>query len=68
MAYSLRFQDRQLRIRLTHDEERYAHEDGDPLELTIRGEPHVLGAGKPIVVTPTAVSARSHTPARPRPW
>jgi alpha,alpha-trehalose phosphorylase len=42
LAFSLRFRDRQLRVRLTHEEERYQLEDGQPLEVTIRGERHLL--------------------------
>ena len=42
LAFTLRFRDRQLRVRLTHEEERYQLEDGQPLEVTIRGEPHLL--------------------------
>lgn len=47
----LRIQDRQLRIALTHGEERYALEEGEPLEVTIRGERHVLSMDAPLVVT-----------------
>ena len=42
LAFTLRFRDRQLRVRLTHEEERYQLEDGQPLEVTIRGERHLL--------------------------
>ena len=42
LAFSLRFRDRQIRVQLTHDEERYLLDEGAPLEVTIRGEPHLL--------------------------
>jgi len=48
LAFSLRFRGRLLRIRLTHDEETYTVEEGDALELTVRGERHVLEPGIPL--------------------
>ena len=42
LAFSLRFCGRQLRVTLTHDEERYLIEEGEPLNVVIRGEPHLL--------------------------
>jgi alpha,alpha-trehalose phosphorylase len=42
MTFSLRFCDRQVRVALSHERERYALDEGDPLEVTIRGTPHVL--------------------------
>ncbi len=45
LTFSLRFRGRRLRIRLTHDEERYTIDEGEPLELTLRGERHVLAPG-----------------------
>jgi alpha,alpha-trehalose phosphorylase len=45
LGFSLRFHDRQLRIRLTHDDEHYALTEGDPLEVCIRGERHLLTTG-----------------------
>ena len=50
LAFSLRFRDRQLRVRLTHDEERYLLEEGDPLNVVIRGEPHLLSPGTPVAI------------------
>ena len=50
LAFSLRFCDRQIRIQLTHDEERYVVDEGVPLEVTIRGEPHLLSQGTPVVI------------------
>jgi alpha,alpha-trehalose phosphorylase len=48
LTFSLRFRRRQLRIELTHQEETYMLDEGDPLELTIRGEPHVLSVEVPL--------------------
>jgi alpha,alpha-trehalose phosphorylase len=50
LAFSLRFGDRQLRIEVTHEEERYLVEDGRPLAVTIRGEHHLLAEGEPFVL------------------
>jgi alpha,alpha-trehalose phosphorylase len=46
LDFSLRFRDRQLRIRLTHDTERYLLETGPPLELHIRGRRVLLEPGR----------------------
>ena len=54
LAFSLRFRDRQLRVALTHDEERYLVEEGDPLDVKIRGEAHVLRPGQPLVLAVAA--------------
>jgi alpha,alpha-trehalose phosphorylase len=45
LAFSLRFQGRQLRVRLTHASERYYLEDGADLDVVIRGSRHQLRAG-----------------------
>jgi alpha,alpha-trehalose phosphorylase len=50
LAFSLRFQDRQLRVTLTPTEERYVMDEGEPLEVVIRGERRVLAPGSPLVV------------------
>jgi alpha,alpha-trehalose phosphorylase len=55
LAFSLRCRDRQLRIELAHDEERYTVEEGDSLAVTIRGEPRVLSQGDPLVLHPADV-------------
>jgi alpha,alpha-trehalose phosphorylase len=52
LAYSLRFRQRQLRVELTHEEERFVLDHGDPLELTIRDRPHRLEANVPLVLRP----------------
>ena len=50
LAFSLRFRDRQIRVQLTHDEERYLLDEGVALEVTIRGEPHLLSPGTAIAI------------------
>ena len=48
LAFSLRFRDRQIRVHLTHDSERIRLDEGDPLEVVIRGEEQVLAVGAPL--------------------
>jgi alpha,alpha-trehalose phosphorylase len=50
LAFSLRFRGRQLRIKLSHDEERYLVERGDPLNVLVRSESHLLSPGTPIAI------------------
>jgi alpha,alpha-trehalose phosphorylase len=50
LAFSLRFCGRQLRVTLTHDEERYLIEEGEPLNVVIRGEPHLLSPGTAVAI------------------
>ena len=50
LAFSLRFCDRQIRVQLTHDEECYLLDEGAPLEVTIRGEPHLLSPGTAVAI------------------
>jgi alpha,alpha-trehalose phosphorylase len=50
LAFSLRFCGSQIRIRLTHDEESYLIDEGTPLEITIRGEPHLLSPGTTVTI------------------
>jgi alpha,alpha-trehalose phosphorylase len=52
LSFPLRFRDRQLRVTLTHDEERYEVLEGEPLDLTVRGAPHSLRSGQPLVLAP----------------
>ncbi len=44
LRFSLRFRDRQVRVEISHDAERYSLSEGDPLEVVIRGEQHTLSA------------------------
>lgn len=53
LAFSLQFCGRQLRVRLTHEEERYLVEEGEPLEVTIQHDPYLLIPGKPLNRTPS---------------
>ncbi|MGB8383867.1 MAG: glycosyl hydrolase family 65 protein [Dermatophilaceae bacterium] len=57
LAFSLRFRHRQLRVLLTHDEERYVLEDGDSLVVTIRGQPHKLSSGRALCLKSALASA-----------
>jgi alpha,alpha-trehalose phosphorylase len=50
LAFSLRFRNRQIRVLLTNDEERYELEEGEPLQVTIRGAPHLLSRDAPVVL------------------
>jgi alpha,alpha-trehalose phosphorylase len=50
LAFSLRFCGRQLRVTLTHHEERYLIEEGEPLNVVIRGEPHLLSPGTAVAI------------------
>jgi len=59
LEFSLRFRDRQLRIRLSHDEERYTLEEGQPLDIRVRDDRHLLRSGEPLVLTPAGPLAPS---------
>ncbi|MCW2622807.1 MAG: glycoside hydrolase family 65 protein [Frankiales bacterium] len=59
LGFSLRVGDRQVRVHLTHDQERYEVEDGDPLDVTVRGDHHVLAPGAPLVVPARASRVRA---------
>jgi alpha,alpha-trehalose phosphorylase len=48
LGFSLRFHDRQLRIRLTHDCERYELTEGEPLTVVIGGGSRELVVGAPL--------------------
>jgi hypothetical protein len=37
-------------VELGHDEERYALDEGDPLELLVRGERHRVAKGEPLLL------------------
>ena len=50
LAFSLRFGGRQIRVKLTHDEERYLVDNGPPLNVLVRGEPHLLSPGTPLAI------------------
>jgi alpha,alpha-trehalose phosphorylase len=48
LSYSVRVRDRQLRVTLGHDTERYLVDEGEPLEVTVRGARHLLVPGSPL--------------------
>ena len=48
LAFSLRFHDRQVRVHLSHEGEQYLLDEGEPLEVTIRGTKHTLAPGVPL--------------------
>ena len=48
LRFSLRFQDRQVRVDLNHDSERIRLDEGDPLEVVFRGRSYVLTADNPV--------------------
>jgi alpha,alpha-trehalose phosphorylase len=52
LGFSLRFHDRQLRLRITHEHERYELTEGEPLDVVIRGRRHQLVLGAPLEVAP----------------
>ncbi|HSL58673.1 MAG TPA: glycosyl hydrolase family 65 protein [Acidimicrobiales bacterium] len=52
LTIPLRFQDRQLRLRITAEEESVELVEGEPLEITMRGVPHLLEPGAPLRVDP----------------
>jgi alpha,alpha-trehalose phosphorylase len=54
LEFSLRFRSRQLRISLSHDEERYLVDEGAALEVTIRGAAYRLERGEELLLKPDA--------------
>jgi alpha,alpha-trehalose phosphorylase len=54
LAFSLRFRGRQIRIQLSHDDEQYLLDEGEPLKVTIRGEPHLLTPGTAVAIKGSA--------------
>jgi alpha,alpha-trehalose phosphorylase len=52
LEFSVRFQDRQVRVHLTPDEERFLVEEGEPLNVTIHGVPTILNPGEKVAVHP----------------
>jgi len=65
LSFSLRLRGRRLQIHLTHNQETYTIEHGDPLELTIGGERHLLTPGNPL--TRPATPSQPLSSARPAP-
>lgn len=52
LAFSLRFCDRQIRVNLSHEEEQYLVEEGEPLTVTVRGQRVLLRPGEPVALIP----------------
>ena len=50
LAFSLRFGGRQIRARLTRDAECCLVHNGAPLNVLVRGEPHLLGPGNAVAI------------------
>ena len=64
LEFSLRFRDRQLRIRLAHDQERYTLETGHRLRIRVRDDQYELVPGEPLVLTPARPWAHTSEPLR----
>ena len=52
LAFSLRFRGRQIRVRLTHEGERYLLAEGEPLPVAVRGVKHLLLPGAALELAP----------------
>ena len=50
LSFPLRFQDRQVRVTLTHEHETYGIDEGEPLEVLIGGERYELRPDSPVCV------------------
>ena len=61
LGFSLRFHDRQLRVRLSHDDEQYMLDEGDPLDVAIRGRRHRLTLHEPLRLAAPAPTSEDHT-------
>jgi alpha,alpha-trehalose phosphorylase len=51
LAFSLRLRGRQLRVELAHDEERFMLDEGEPLELWIRGKQYRVSRDAELLLT-----------------
>jgi len=54
LSFSLRFCKRQIRVHLGHEAEHYLVDEGEPLEITVRGERYLLTPDTPITVQPVS--------------
>lgn len=71
LEFSLRFHGRQLRLCLTHDEDTYRLDEGEPLDIVVRGSPYRLTKETPVslsrqppkVPAPVGVSVRAEPAA-----
>ena len=68
LAFALRFHDRQVRVALTHASERYLLDEGDAIDVTIRGTSYRLTPGNPIDLDsrPTAQTSGLRAKTAPR--
>jgi alpha,alpha-trehalose phosphorylase len=48
LEFPLRFHDRQIRVALSHTDEKYTLVEGEPLDVTIRGDAHLLVPHSPL--------------------
>jgi alpha,alpha-trehalose phosphorylase len=65
LEFPLRFHDRQIRVALSHTDETYTLDEGQPLQVTIRGEAHPLVPHSPLRLParpPHAANARREPP------
>jgi alpha,alpha-trehalose phosphorylase len=62
LTFSLRFRDRQLRVRLTHDGESYSLDEGEPLEVMIRGRRHVIALDASVHTRPPEAAPEAVAP------
>jgi alpha,alpha-trehalose phosphorylase len=53
LKFSLRFRERLIRVTLDHAEETYLVDEGEEIDVVIRGEKHVLATGEPLTLTST---------------
>jgi alpha,alpha-trehalose phosphorylase len=67
LEFRLRFHDRQIRVGLSHTDERYTLVEGEPLEVTIRGAGHLLVPGSPLCLSLRPPHAASADPVKPSP-
>jgi alpha,alpha-trehalose phosphorylase len=59
LAFSLRFHDRQIRVTLGHERERYQLDEGDVIDVIIRGKLHTLEAGAPLSLDLPGANSRN---------
>ena len=57
LEFSVRFRDRQIRVDLSDEEERFLLAEGEPLNVVIRGEPHLVTTEAPAVIKRSLPSA-----------
>jgi alpha,alpha-trehalose phosphorylase len=67
VEFRLRFHDRQIRVGLSHTDERYTLVEGEPLGVTIRGEAHLLVPDSPLCLSLRPPHAASADPVQPSP-